>query len=128
MDILFENVDWLATAVGAGLAYLLGWVWYSPKVFLKPWLEGIGLSMEDMAAPPFTAMVIQALGTFLMAWVIAVMAANALLFAAALMVLTLVVMTFSGGLYSQKTIPAIAIEAGYVVVMAAIMIGAQMVI
>ena len=33
MSEITTNVNWVAVVVGAVLAYLLGWLWYSPKLF-----------------------------------------------------------------------------------------------
>lgn len=43
----------LAAVVAAALAYfVIGWLWFSPLMFLKPWMEEQGLSMEKMQKDP----------------------------------------------------------------------------
>ncbi len=70
-------------------------------------------------------MLTQLVGTFLLAMIIGVTAvANALL-TAILVVLTIVVLMSAGGLFCQKSRYAIVTEAGFVVVMAIIMIVCQ---
>ena len=36
MDDLILNVNWLATLLGAALAHLVGWAWYSQTFFWQP--------------------------------------------------------------------------------------------
>jgi len=123
MDIFFAGMDWLPTVLGAIIAYALGWVWYSPKLFAYRWLNGVGLSVDDMSGPPIAAMAVQALGTFLLAWMIGMAFANAIPAMAIVAVGSLIVLLASSGLYTQKKWSAIVIEVGYVLAMAAIMVG-----
>ena len=123
MDIFFAGMDWLPTVLGAIIAYALGWVWYSPKLFAYRWLNGVGLSVDDMSGPPIAAMAVQALGTFLLAWMIGMAFANAMPAMAIVAVGSLIVLLASSGLYTQKKWSAIVIEVGYVLAMAAIMVG-----
>ncbi len=124
MNEITDNVNWLAVIVGAIVAFLLGWIWYSPKLFGTRWAEGVGINLDD-SGPSALAMVIQFVATFLLAWIIGVTAvANALL-SAILIVLTIVCLMVASGLFSQKSRYAITTEAGFVVVMAVIMIICQ---
>ena len=41
MDELTNDVSWLAVAVGAVVSFLVGWLWYSPKLFGPKWAEGV---------------------------------------------------------------------------------------
>ncbi len=119
------GVNWLAVTVGAVLAFLLGWLWYSTKLFGVKWAEGVGVSTDDSSGPSGSAMAAQALGTFLLAWVVGVTAAADALLTIILIVLTLVVLMVAGGRFSQKSGYAIATEAGYFIAMAVIMIVCQ---
>ncbi|RED53829.1 DUF1761 family protein [Aestuariispira insulae] len=125
MEEITANINWLAVGIGAAIAYLLGWLWYSPVLFLDRWLDGIGKKKEEAAAPPAIAMMIQAGGTFLLAWLVGITAASNSLFTCLLVVAMVMALMASGGLYAQKKVTAILIEIGYVAVMAAIMIAAQ---
>ncbi|MGI9305436.1 MAG: DUF1761 domain-containing protein [Gammaproteobacteria bacterium] len=125
MAEITTNVNWLAVIVGAVVAFVLGWAWYSPKLFGKKWAEGVGLSLEGASGPPMAAMVTQAIGTLLLAWVVGVTAANDALMTIILIVLTIVFLIVAAGLFSKKSRYAIATEAGFVVAMAAIMIVCQ---
>lgn len=116
------GVNWLAVIVGAVVAFLLGWLWYSPKLFGVRWAEGVGVSLDDASGPSGVAMAAQALGTFLLSWVVGVTAAADALLTIILIVVTLVVLMVAGGKFSQKSGYAIATETGFVVAMAIVMI------
>ena len=74
MGEITEGVNWLAVIVGAVVAYGLGWLWYSPVLFGTKWMEGTGVKMEAGSPLPMGAMIVQAIGTFLLAWVVGVTA------------------------------------------------------
>ena len=120
------NINWLAVAVGAVIAYLLGWLWYSPKMFGTKWAEGVGVSCDDPSAPPPVApMVTQAIGTFLLAWVVGVTATHNALTTIILIVVTYLFLLIAAGLFAQKSCYAIGVEVGYVISMVVIMIACQ---
>lgn len=128
MGEITTNVNWIATVVGAVIAFALGWLWYSPKLFGEKWAQGVRISFDDTAAPPLMAMLMQAIATFLLAWVVAVTAVNDALLTIILITLAIVAMVISGGLFAQKNRYAIATEAGYIVAMVVVMIICQAVI
>jgi len=43
---MFAGVNWLAVVVCVVVAIVVGFVWYSKPLFLKPWLAGIGKPAE----------------------------------------------------------------------------------
>lgn len=122
MAEITTNVNWLAVGVGGVVAFLLGWLWYSPKLFGTKWAEGVGVSIEDGSGPPAAAMIMQVVGTFLLAWVVGVTAASDALLTIILILATIVALMVAGGLFSQKSSYAIATEAGFVVAMVVVMI------
>ena len=77
MADLTANVNWIAVIVGTVLSFLLGWLWYSPKLFGVKWAEGnkIELATSDNPMPVFS-MLLQLVATFCLAWLIGVTAAN----------------------------------------------------
>ena len=119
------GVNWLAVILGAVVAFVLGWLWYSPKVFGKKWAEGVGVDLGSASAMPVAAMVAQAIGTFLLAWVVGVTAVGSALFTFILIVLTIAVLVFAGGLYAKKSMYAVWVESGYIVAMGVVMFAAQ---
>ena len=128
MDALTSNINWIAVGGGAVVAFLLGWLWYSPKLFGVKWAEGVGVSLDKAGNMPVAAMLTQTIGTFLLAWVLAVAAATGGLGLAVLIVATIVCLMVASGYFCQKSGYAIATEAGFVIAMAVIMIGAQAVL
>lgn len=125
MAEITASVNWLAVGVGAFLSYMLGWLWYSPKLFGTKWAEGVGVSLGDASEMPVAAMVIQALGTISLAWVIGVTAVNNALITMILIVVTVILLMAAGGLYVKKSNYAIAVESGFVAAMTVIMVVCQ---
>lgn len=42
------NIEWLPTIIGAVLAMVLGFLWYSPFLFGKTWMKLSGITQKDM--------------------------------------------------------------------------------
>ena len=125
---LINGLDWWAIIIGTVLSFLLGWLWYSPKLFGTKWAEGVGLSLEDCAEMRVAAMVGQLAGTFLLAWLVGIMAIAGAYVTLALIVVTIVVLMAAGGLFAKKSAYAIATETGFVLVMAVVMVVVQTVL
>ena len=66
MDLEFtvSGQQWIGVAIGAVLYMVLSMVWYMPRVFGNKWMEGEGLTEEDLqgAGTPVTYII-----TFVMA-------------------------------------------------------------
>lgn len=125
MEELLIDVNWLAVIVGAVAAFIAGWVWYSPKMFATKWAQGIGIDINDGSGPMMPAMLAQAVGTFLLAWVIGITETTNSLSFAILIAITIAVIIKANGLFSQKSKYAIMVESGYILVMVVIMIAAH---
>ena len=54
----FGSVNWLAVIVSVIAAMVIGYIWYNPAVFYRPWLAGIGKSWENRPAGPMTSLFI----------------------------------------------------------------------
>ena len=61
------NLEWVPVVVSFVLAFGLGWLWYSPMMFLKPWASALGLDTEGPNDGMMKAMIPQAIATFLLA-------------------------------------------------------------
>lgn len=59
-------MNYVAIIAGAIAIMILGWVWFNPKVLGQKWMEGAGLSEDDMKSASPMVMV----GALLMALVI----------------------------------------------------------
>mgnify|MGYP000486395827 CR=1 FL=1 len=122
------DINWLATIVGFALSFGLGMLWFSPKMFGKKWAEGVGINPDSPDKPPAGAMIAQAIGTFLLAWVVAVTAKNEALFTIILITLTMVFLAGASAFFTGKNAYARHTEAGFTVSMVVIMIICQAII
>lgn len=48
----FSSINWLAVAVSVIAGMVIGYIWYNPSVFYKPWLAGLGMSWENRPTSP----------------------------------------------------------------------------
>ena len=125
MNEILQDVNWIAVIVGAVVSFLLGWLWYSPKLFGVKWAEGARVSLAEGSDMPMAALGVQALATFFLSWVVGVTAAAQHLATMILIAITIVLLLVAAGMFSQKTAYTIKTEAGFVVVMVVIMILCQ---
>lgn len=123
MDEILMGVNWTAVIVGTVVSYGLGFLWFGP-VFGKFWAAG-SHNITPPARMPIVAMVLQLVGTFLMAWVIGATATINALVTAIFVILAIASLLVAGSLFSQKSTAATLIEGGFVVVMGAVMILCQ---
>lgn len=125
MNELLDGVNWLAVILGFVVAFIIGAIWYSPKLFGTKWAEGVGVDINESSGPAIMPLVVQAVGTFLLSWLVGITAAANALFTILLIMLTIIVLMVAGGLFSQKSRYAIVTEASYVLVMVVVMIIVQ---
>lgn len=125
MAELTNNVNWLAVIIGFALAFALGWLWYSPKLFGPKWAAGVGLDPKGSEGFPAAAMVLQATGTFLLSWLVGITAAQEALFTILLVALAIMILMAAGGFFTRKSGYAIATETGFVAAMVVVMIAVQ---
>lgn len=122
-----QDVNWLAVVVGAVLSFGLGWLWYSKSMFGDKWAAGSRVTM-DASKPMVMALFAQAVVTFLLAWVIGITETTNSLSFAILIALTCAGLVKANGLWSQKSHYAVAVDAGFILVMAAVMIATHAVL
>lgn len=122
----FAAIAWTPVLVSTGIAFLLGWLWYSDKMFLAQWQAGIGAPVWQ--APLWMPMAVQLFSTLILAVITHISLAQGHLGFVFLSALMLVGFIKSNGLYAGKTKTAIAIEVGYIVVMVLIMVGVNLVL
>jgi len=63
-------INWLALIVAVIARMVLGAVWYSPPLFVKPWLAASGMSEAQMKAGLPKALTFDLVGTIVMAFVL----------------------------------------------------------
>jgi len=59
-----------ALLVAALAKMVVGMIWYSPAMFLKPWMKLVGRSLEDMKAGMAKGLTTDAIGALVMAFVL----------------------------------------------------------
>jgi hypothetical protein len=121
MSEIITNVSWLAVVVGAVVAFLLGWLWYSPALFGKKWAAGNGIEMGSASSMPVVAMVAQIVGLFLMSWFVGVTAVESKLLTFILATLAFGVLNFSGSQFAKKPAVVGYIDFGYWLAAAVVM-------
>lgn len=121
----FAELSWLAIVVGAVVSFLVGWVWYSPILFLKKWAEGSGLPPEPPEKSPAFPMLAQVIALLLLSTVIGITATANALITAILAILTAAAFVVSNGAWCKKSCYALAVDFFYVVVSGVIMIVCQ---
>ena len=125
MAEITTNVNWVAVIVGAGVAFVLGWLWYSPVAFGTKWAEGVGVKAGSAGGMPVAPMVLQAVGLLLLAWFVGVTASNNALLTLILVVVAFAVLMAAGGLFAQKSQYSVGTEVGYFIAAAFVMFLAQ---
>ena len=70
MESEFANVNWIAVILGTVAAFLVGWLWYSPKLFGRGWAAGSGVELGSAQSMPVFARVSQLVGLVLLALVV----------------------------------------------------------
>ncbi len=121
MEAITTGVSWWAVGVSTVLSFMLGGLWYSPMLFGKKWAEGVGVEMGTGSTQPVPALVLQLLGTFLLAWIMGLADAIDAYPAAILIVLTITILLVAANLFSEHTLYASLVQGLFVVAMAIIM-------
>jgi hypothetical protein len=106
------GVDWLGVIVGAVLAFAGGWFWYSERAFGKQWAAGNGVELGSAQDMPIPAMITQAIGLLLVAWMVGVLEPFEF-WGMALFAISVAVMMFSGGMFAKRDRMVLIIDAGY---------------
>lgn len=122
MEMLVTNISWWAVGISTVISFMLGGFWYSPALFGKKWAEGVGVEMGSGSTQPVPALVLQLIGTFLLAWLIALADATGSYPAAVLIVLSITVLLIAANLFSEHSLYSSLVQGLFVVVMAVIMV------
>ena len=125
MAELTEGVSWLGVIAGAVLAFLMGWIWYSPKVFGTKWAEGLGVELGSASQMPMAAMATNIIGLFLMSWFVGVTAVHNALLTVILATLAFTLLGYSGGMFGKQTAYTRNVNAGYWIAALVVMIVCQ---
>jgi len=66
-----HGLNWAAVGVAALAKFMLGWLWFSPVLFYKPWSRLSGLTEQSARHGMGTAIAIWVLGSLLASWMLA---------------------------------------------------------
>ena len=121
----FADLNWIAVIAGTVVSFLVGWLWYSPKLFGVKWAEGSRVDLGSADSMPMMAMASQFLALLLLAMVVGITATTDALITAILAILAVAVFNLASGSFVRKTNYALGVDFGYVVVAGVIMIAAQ---
>lgn len=122
MESLTTGVSWWAVGISTALSFMLGGFWYSTMLFGKKWAEGVGVDIESDNKQPVPALVVQLIGTFLLAWLIGLAEAINAYPAAILIVVTIAVLLVAANLFSEHDLYSSLVQGLFVVAMAIIMV------
>ena len=125
MGVELAGLNWLAVIAGTILAFLAGWLWYSPRLFGNGWAEGSKVELGSAQSMPVLAMVMQLLALFFLALVIGITATGNQLFTAIFAILALAAFSVSGGAFTRKSNYALMVDGCYAVLAGVIMIAVQ---
>ena len=122
MEILVTGISWWAVGISTVISFMLGGFWYSSAGFGKKWAEGVGLDMGTAGSQPVPALVLQLVGTFLLAWVVGVADATGSYSVLVLIVLAITVLLIAANLFAEHTLYSSLVQGLFVVAMAVIMV------
>ena len=70
------GVNYLAVVVAAVVALVIGFIWYSPRVFGNRWMAYLGTTQAQLGNPGSTGIAVGVVASLLNAWVLAVLSLN----------------------------------------------------
>ena len=123
MSEITANLNWLAIAIGTVVSFLMGWLWYSPKLFGAKWAAGNNIELASCDNPmPVVPLVMQLIATFFLAWLIGVTAASNALLTAFLILISIALLIAANDIFSNKSNTVVWIDASFIIVMGIVMI------
>lgn len=125
MQSEFSDISWLAVGAGAGVSFLVGWLWYSPILFGTKWAAGSGVSLGSADEMPKFAMLAQFIALLLLSAVVGITASYDALILAILAILAAASFTLSAGAFVKKSTYAMATDFGYIITAGIVMILCQ---
>lgn len=120
METLIANVNWISILLGAFLAFALGSVWFSPKMFGTKWREGLGAQAVQGRSLGMI-LIPQAIATFLLALLLNITADTSLALAL-LVALTVAIFIKTNGLFAGHTKYTISTDTLYIIAQAVIIL------
>ncbi len=115
MYTILSAINWPGLLVGAVAAYLLGALWYSPKLFGKAWMEAQPHRSPEDYKNSGIAMTFQAIATLLLAVMIGIFLAATESFLLTIVVigLTFTALSYSHSRFQGQKLTLWLIDNGY---------------
>lgn len=123
MSELTSGMNWSAVVAGAVVAFLAGWLWYSPRLFGERWARAANVSYDD--SPPVAAMAMHFGGMVLLSWFVGIMAQAQMLATTVLLMIAGAILGYATDGYLKIGTEGKLINAGYWIVTIVIMVAAQ---
>jgi len=70
------GVNYIAVVLAAVVALVIGFIWYSPRVFGTRWMAYLGTTQAQLGNPGPTGMAVGVVASLINAWVLAVLSLN----------------------------------------------------
>jgi hypothetical protein len=70
------GVNYIAVVLAAVVALVIGFIWYSPRVFGTRWMAYLGTTQAQLGNPGPTGMAVGIVASLINAWVLAVLSLN----------------------------------------------------
>ncbi len=125
MQSIFD-VNWVVVIISAFVSFVVGSVWYSETMFGKKWRKGLG-SPAVAGRHMGMLLFVEAISCIVMSWVLVLVLGQSL----ALGILTAVAIAMavkSNDLFSGKTHYTTAVETGYILIKAVVVIVAYQIL
>jgi len=123
MSELTQGINWSAVISGAVLAFLAGWLWYSPKLFGERWAQASRVAFSE--TPHAAAMAMHFGGMVLISWFVGIMAREGMLATTLLLMIGVAVLGYATDGYLKVRTDGKLINAGYWIIMILMMVAAQ---
>ena len=127
MEALISQIAWTPVVVSTVLAFGLGWLWYSPALFLKSWKAGLPYPPK-WEAPMWMPMVAQLGATFILAILVSLSIKSGDVRNAAFIVIAIMGFTKANGLYAGKSMAAISVEVLYILAMGVLLAAVNLIL
>ena len=121
MEVFLSQIEWFPVIISTVITMMLGYLWYSPVLFLQTWLKGLP-EPPKWQAPMWLPVIAQVGALLFLAMVVnRLQSMNEWIL---LLGVTFTIMGFTkaNGMYSGKTKTSISVEVTYILASVLIMI------
>ena len=120
----FAQLNWPAVIAGTIAAFVLGMLWFGPRMFGKVWVRG-SHNIQPPDSPPVMAMALTLIGLFVLALIVGMTETNEAIGTAIGAIGAVTLLIAGMDLFSQKSGAATLVDSGYILASGVLMIAAQ---